>query len=211
MYSDNTLSDIKKYIYDNNAKMLFGKAVYYYIKNNNIVYEKKLNPQNPTIFNNKDNKKKLLKNYIYFQDYILGAATVCEKELLLLYLNKIRDKIIYLEDLSYLYMLVDGVEISYFDSYIIWYECSTGISNNINLGYTLKNKKDIMTCNREIAKNSDFCKKYAKYYFDERYINNIIFKIKRKLYNKYYKIKNSIFDKSYKNIEINNYNEITRL
>ena len=47
-------------------------------------------------------------------------------------MSKIVNKIKYAEDCSVYLMIADGIEINFFDNYLIWYESDSGISNSKN-------------------------------------------------------------------------------
>lgn len=61
-------------------------------------------------------------------DIALGAATLCERNILVEYLLRIDGKVIYAEDNIYRIMMFDGVCADYFSEYAIFYEYGEGVS-----------------------------------------------------------------------------------
>lgn len=180
LYSSNTLKDCYDYLEKNDYKLIFGKAVYYTLENYEVSIYNRSNPQNLGLYLNRKNKQ-ILKEYLYYQDYVLGAAVICEKNIMVEYLEKIKGQIVYLEDLAYALMIVDGINMYMFDNYIIWYECKGGISNKKDSPFKDRCIMDMSNCNKIISQKYPKLKKYCKFHFYEHYNKNLFFRIKRKI------------------------------
>lgn len=119
---------LEKYINEfkeKNADVLFSRAVFYC---DDCILPSKF-PANPTVFNN----KALLRKVVLFHNYILGATIAAKKSVELQYLNEIKDKMKYLEDVPLTFMsLLDGKNVYAISDNLIWYEFGYGISTNSN-------------------------------------------------------------------------------
>lgn len=129
LYDENTLRFIVEETKKSEEILYFGKAVYYSFENGNLQFYNVRNPQNINIYKNKQNKK-IQRNYLLRQDYILGASFVVQTRIFLDYLLKIENYVIYAEDCAFICMIADGIFPSYMDNDIIWYEYGSGISTS---------------------------------------------------------------------------------
>lgn len=129
LYDKDVLDRIFHFVKREGYRIAFGKAGYYSYENREFKLYRKQNPNNLSVYRKKQNKK-ILRNYLYFQDYVLGANFYIETSLALEYANKISDIVVYAEDTSILLMLVDGISIGFYDAYLVWYEYGTGISTS---------------------------------------------------------------------------------
>lgn len=111
----------------NKCKVSFGDAVYY--EHNNFTHFIRRNAcpclVEPYIHRNIEEIKR---NYLLFNDLILGASTFIRTDLFLKYMNFIKGKIIYAEDHIFRIMTADNEEIFYFPKKVIFYEFGGGIS-----------------------------------------------------------------------------------
>lgn len=129
LYDADVLHGIYDFVKKKGYRIAFGKAGYYSYINGEFKLYRKQSPNNLNVYRKKQNNK-ILKNYLYFQDYVLGANFFIETKLALEYANKISDVVVYTEDTSILFMLADGISIGFYDMYLIWYEYGTGISTS---------------------------------------------------------------------------------
>ena len=131
LYNNSTLHDWSEKLSSSGYKWSFGDAVNY-VRNSNDTLEyvpMKAFPQMVGHYNIK-NKKKCRWDYLILDDQILGAATLCCKELLLEYLRKLSKRVIYAEDNSYRIMMFDGIVPYYYNKVVIKYEFGEGISTS---------------------------------------------------------------------------------
>lgn len=128
LYAENVLSDMVSYMKKENYKVCFGKSAYYSAEDEVHIYQKH-NPKDMKVYRNYDFEK-IKHNYFYFQDYVLGASFIMEKDTIGNYLNEIKDCVRYAEDISVLCMLTDDIQIGFWDHFFIWYEYGTGISTS---------------------------------------------------------------------------------
>lgn len=71
-------------------------------------------------------------NYSVLDDIALGAATLCERDLMLRYIQEISGKVKFGEDNIYRLMVFDGFVADYFPKEAILYEYGSGISTSSN-------------------------------------------------------------------------------
>jgi len=129
LYDENTLRFIVEETKKNEEIIYFGNAIYYSFENGDLQIYNVRNPRNVNIYKNKQNKK-IQRNYLLRQDYILGASFVVQTRIFLDYLLKIENYVIYAEDCAFICMIADGIFPSYMDNDIIWYEYGSGISTS---------------------------------------------------------------------------------
>lgn len=86
-------------------------------------------PNNIKPYLNKD-KEACRWNYTVLHDNALGAALISERQLMIEYIEKILNRVIYAEDLIWQMMMFDDIVGGYFSKSAILYEYGTGISTN---------------------------------------------------------------------------------
>lgn len=131
LYDEKVLHKIVSFVKKEKYDVCFGLAGYYSYSNGEVTLHARQNPNDLSVYR-KDCKKKLIRNYIYFQDYILGANLVYKTEVIKKYLLKISPFIKYCEDLSVVCMINDGLQVKFIDDILIWYEYGVGISTQKN-------------------------------------------------------------------------------
>lgn len=154
-----------------NYDISYCDAVYYKNIKNPIIEKKLAHPQKTST-----EKEKILINYLQYNDFFLGAATLMKASILSNYINEIVYKVKYAEDNIYRLMVADGCSVGYFPKIAILYEFGEGIStakSNIwnkrlkedlkatnkillkrNLPKNIKNKLEIENCGKNIGLNS---------------------------------------------------------
>lgn len=154
LYSTDVLSSIVKYMEEHESRVCFGNAVYYYEENGKLQLKGKQNPVDLKPYKT-NNQVKIKKNYLYFQDYILGACFAFERDCILKYATLISPYVLYAEDISVICMIHDNISVDYLEKDIIWYECGSGISTSGNSKWSniLKNENRLI---------------YENYFSDER-------------------------------------------
>lgn len=175
LYDRNTLKNIKDFLEYERYDFIFGKAAFYSKNENGYKIHKRHSPTELSVYR-KNNKKKIMRNYFLYQDYVLGASFVFKLELIKEAVNKIEKYVKYCEDSSALCMLADDRKFGFLDKYIVWYEYGTGISTTSNNKW----KKIIFDENKKVfemlAPKSNLIKKAYKYNycgFSNRYLNII--------------------------------------
>lgn len=210
LYNNYTLHDAYEYIEKNKFNLIFGKAIYYYLNDSKeIRLINKCNPMNIKPYIQK-NKKKIKKSYLIYQDYILGAGLICNKDLLLKYIIEIVDKVKYAEDCSIILMVADDIQINYWNNYIIWYECNSGISTSGSSEWAEKLKEDNKNCFQLIVNKYPKFRKIYNLHYGVYSKLHIIFRIKRKL-RKYwlkYKCNKNLSNINFDKVSIDNLKKI---
>lgn len=150
LYDEFTLRKCLGFMSQYHAELAFGKAVYYSNENNKLEI---LTRKNPVLTEVYDANKKdydfdvVLKNLILWQDGILGAAVIADRLVFEKYLREIFGKVKYIEDNTIMPLAtLDKKRIYFFDEYILWYECDSGISTNSNRGFKETIYLDFLKC-----------------------------------------------------------------
>lgn len=169
-YDDSTILNLYNFAKVNDAKIVFGDAVYY-TKYNNIKEELELargipsDPLFPSLYS--DNKMKCIRMLLLGGNNILGSVYFRSVEFAKKYLERFVGKVRYLEDYpSLIYAIMECEKIFYFPYYVIWYEYGEGISTATNLVWKAKLRRDFVTACNEIADLYDtnfFIKSMLKY------------------------------------------------
>lgn len=131
LYEKTTLFDMYSFALIKNADIVFGDALFY--SNIDGIINTEIKGLNAPFFI----KPFLSKNgVIHYQDffncgnYILGATILRKQEIALKYLGEFVGISKYVEDYSSNgSAILDEKSIYYFNNYVVWYESSTGISN----------------------------------------------------------------------------------
>lgn len=190
LYDENTLNDVLLYMKKNNFDIVFGKAIYYNIdKNGKTYFINKSNPINIKPYLENDIKQ-IKKMFLLYQDTILGASFVCNRSLLLIYVQKLVGYAKYAEDCAIALMIADEISINFWNNYLIWYEYSTGISTKGDSIWLERIKQDYKECFKIILNKHPKYKNIYELHYGKKSINDIIFKVKRKILVKYLLFKN---------------------
>lgn len=144
LYDDDTLAKLNSFMSANNHKITFGRSVYYMIKDNELKIVNKMNPYDTSIYL-PYNRERVLESVLLYSDYVCGAGYMVERKSFLENLEKMLDRIIYCEDMTYIYMLAHGYDIGFLDENVVWYEYGIGISTNNDLVFGEKIYKDNQT------------------------------------------------------------------
>lgn len=128
LFNENSLAEWIQQLSMSGKKWSFSDASYYSDADGIVTMIKC--PVAPRVIDCYENSKTDMCrwNYVVLEDYPLGAAILCERELFCIYLNEIVDKVIYAEDLSYVLMMFDDVAPFYFAKPCIIYEFGIGVS-----------------------------------------------------------------------------------
>ncbi len=129
LYSRDTLLRIADAMQDEEAYFSFGRAVYYSYADHELKTYHKSNPYSyRPYYKNKNRWNQLKRHLMIYQDRILGAVYSWNREYYLKCLNKMLGNIIYSEDLSGIYPVMDRKKILFMDEYVLCYEFGSGIS-----------------------------------------------------------------------------------
>lgn len=124
----NVLSEWISALASSGKKWSFCDALFYRLVNRSVVLQKqKCHPSIVDVYKKKKDDE-CRWNYVMANDVALGAAILCEKDVLLQYLYKVEDKVKYTEDSVFKIMMFDGICAYYFENEAILYECESGIS-----------------------------------------------------------------------------------
>lgn len=135
-------------------------------------------------------------NYIILKDIAVGAATICEKDILLHYLETIKGKVIYAEDNIFRLMMFDGIYPLYFSDVSIWYEYGEGVSTGTDRVWKERLDKDWETSTDIMLSRLNFAddlqlkmqKTMKSRWYKKKYMSlftvkgKLLFAIKRKIF-----------------------------
>ena len=129
--NETTLSEWIDHLEKSGKRWSFSNA-HYYAKDEegkSVFYPCYANPQLVSPYlHNKDVQCRW--NYVILDDIALGAATLCERDLMLRFVQEITDKVKYAEDNMYRLMMFDGYVADFFPQHAILYEYGSGISTS---------------------------------------------------------------------------------
>lgn len=138
---DRCLADWVEHIQQTEADICSGDTIYYQRQGDSFVPVIEVaRPQHPEIYQKRGNRQKLY--YLLFQDLFLGATVLGKRDLVLAYVEKMTDLIMYAEDNIYRVMSYDGIQFAYLPKTLVYYEWGTGVSTAGNSTYAKRLKKD---------------------------------------------------------------------
>ena len=197
IYEPTTLKKAVDFLHAGSHKICFGRTVYYRkAEETSDDYElsNQMAPHNLTPYIMGDYEK-IKESYLFHRDYALGAAFVCQRELLIKYLTKISGRVKYAEDCSYIMMIADDVKVVFWDDFIVWYEFGTGISTSGCQKWLEKIWADNMAAFSLIKEEHPELTDICNYHIKNKNLRYFFTKIKIKL-NKY---KHRLSQQVYKN------------
>lgn len=189
----------------NNGKLVgFGRAIYYSDDERcKIINE--FHPFNTIFYKNckllpkKIKEHVMLKNYIKYKDFILGASVLSEKKITEKYIDKISDKVKLAEDMIYVLMVSDKIEIEFINEAFIYYEYGIGVSTDKNNRLFNQVQEDVNNTFNIIKQEHSDLVRYCDYsLMNDRGIKRFFRRLDRKIYIILYgyilgKIENSLF------------------
>ena len=145
-YNSVTLISPGDYFYDNTAihdaiemktngeyVFLFGKPAPFHWNGNEVVLRNRLFPcylAPYREFMQTNRYEKIQKYRTLFYDGMAGPGTFWDKELLLSYLKRVLNKVIYIEDIVTIFAVLDKKKIGFLDRFLVWYEIGSGVSSS---------------------------------------------------------------------------------
>ncbi|MGB8454199.1 MAG: glycosyltransferase [Anaerocolumna sp.] len=131
LYNETVLKDIYQFMMSNKVKCLFGQMDRYYFNKSDLVTS---DFNCPTILwayrKQSITRKIVLINMLMDNIWASGASMFFEKSLLVQYLGKIKNNIKYVEDLIQILIYLDGMQMTYYERKVVWYEYGSGISTS---------------------------------------------------------------------------------
>lgn len=155
---DTILSDWMKHLIASGKQWSFSNAIYYSQKSDGVstVNKRLANPQLVDCYTSNDNNT-CRWNYVVLDDNALGAAILCERELMLRYIEQIVGAVKYVEDNIFRMMMFDGIVPDYFPEDAILYEYGSGISTSKSSLWAERMKEDWKAANRIILAKDGAC------------------------------------------------------
>lgn len=139
-------------------KWSFSDAIYYIGNPKDKEYiEVQAHPNNILPYLRKKNNE-CRWNYVALDDIALGATLFCEKSLMVEYISRIIDKVIYAEDNIWRMMMFDGIVGGYFPQIAILYEYGTGISTKVSDIWEARIKRDWESANNIMVQSKQLDK-----------------------------------------------------
>lgn len=136
LYDEYVLEKMYSFASSNNIDFCFGDVQSYSAEGRKITLKKFRLPSMPWIYSNFFYVSWIAKLWFLLGQQVIGCAYLRKTTIMKKYLERISDRIIYLEDAptSIMYLL-DGEKLVYFKSLVVWYEYGNGITtSNSSLG-----------------------------------------------------------------------------
>lgn len=164
-------------------KWSFSNAVFY--KSQNGQTFEVAGKHNPIMLSpyKRENIKECIWNYVVLGDGALGAATLSETKVFSDYLEKIKDRVIYAEDMVFRLMMFEGITPYYYNNKAIWYEYGDGISTNNNDKWKMRLQNDLKETDNQIIGCLNVADNYQRKiikelsYKEENKLKNIVHNI----------------------------------
>lgn len=130
IYSVDSLHRIVSFMKENMAKEVFGKLAGYQLVDEQITCVNFKAPVRTEVYKKWRNNKKIIKSLLVYGDNISGAAYSWDREYYISCLERIEDKVIFLEDCVNVYTVLENNRIYFMDEFVTWYEHGTGVSTS---------------------------------------------------------------------------------
>lgn len=172
-YAEDTMQHLYDFMESHSYEACFGRLKGYHINEAGM-------PERRSFYHPMDldayrrGEERILKNLILYSDHVSGAATCYTREYYLEYLTKLRDIVIYEEDIFQVLAALEGRRLQLLDENIVWYEVGEGTSTQKHSRF-------------EELLRQDVARFYEMLY--ERFPDNPYVK-KRKKLSGFYRIKN---------------------
>ena len=126
LYDNHTLKKMYDYLKNGELEFVFGRPVPFSINEKGLHMEQ-IADDRASISNADANIKR---NCFLYEEYPHGATFFFKRDVMIKYLEEIKDVVVYCEDLSIRLMILDGVKIKFLDEFVAFYECAIGISHS---------------------------------------------------------------------------------
>jgi hypothetical protein len=121
---------------NNNCKGCFGLSqAYFRAKDNKIKKTDYAKPYDIQAYRGRIDSNRIIKNLIMYNDNVCGATIMYEKEFCVEYMNKIKDYVVYVEDIFQVIAAIEGNPLVLYDDNLIWYEVGDGVSTKKHSKY----------------------------------------------------------------------------
>ena len=146
LYCSHTLSDIYSFMQQHQAKIVFSDMIYYSYENEKLCTYPVTSPWDCSIYpmDGTYSPEKVFRHLTAYSDAICGASLFVEKDLFLEQLSRLRDTVIYAEDLTVQLIALLGHRIWRYPAAGVWYEYGSGISTNGSLNFLPRIQKDFL-------------------------------------------------------------------
>lgn len=141
-YNEHSLSNMYRFMEDNNIEAAFGLLRAYYLQDGQIKTRRYQHPFDLIAYRN-NNTAKIERNLILYSDHVCGAAMFFTKDFCEYYFKRIENTVIYEEDIIQVLACIEGRRFKLYDDYFIWYEENTGISRLKHSPFVALLEKDV--------------------------------------------------------------------
>lgn len=170
LYENMCLKNWIAFMDEHEIDISFGDAVYYSDDNGDVdTIQKKQAPVNKNVFTMDQRRKRVFINHIVADDSILGATLIMNTQIMMCYVKRIMNKVVYAEDYMTKLMVFDGKKLIYYPQPVIYYEYGYGISTNNNKVWLERLLNDFNAINSIISESDTCCDKIAEKY--KRYLH----------------------------------------
>ena len=146
LYCCHTLSEIHSFMEQHQAKILFSDMIYYSYEHKKLCTYPVTSPWDCSVYpmDGTYSPKKVFRHLTAYSDAICGASLFVEKNLFLEQLSRLRNTVIYAEDLTVQLLAFLGHRIWRYPAPGVWYEYGSGISTNGSLNFLPRIQKDFL-------------------------------------------------------------------
>lgn len=142
-FDENTMSDLYDFMEKNHSECCFGLIEGYCLRENKTI--SKVPYWHPFDIDayRQENKEAIVRNLVLYSDNTCGAAIFYGKAFCQEYMNKIKDVVVYEEDIFQVLSAVEGRPLNLYDKCMIWYEIGEGVSTKKRSKFALLLKEDV--------------------------------------------------------------------
>ena len=167
LYGSSALNRLLECAISNKSDLAFGDVIFFDPKPADFTpIEWEAWPQDAEIYNDHQAQETIKRNQLLLSDNIHGVSTIVSRDLFIKYLEMVKGKVKYCEDLVYRLMVNDGVCISYCNEAVVLYGFGDGISTSQDDKWNRLIKQDWDAVNQiiiESGQNSNsFIRKFKK-------------------------------------------------
>lgn len=168
LYNKNSLNLMYNHLNNTGSEIAFGLMKSFYVdENGEYVFLKELFAPRFLIPYISENYKEIRTQILFCRDYISGASMFGQKDVFIDYLNQLKDKVIYVEDLLQVLVVLNNKPLVFLNEPLVYYEVNSGISTSGE-----------QAANNRMQKDNDAFWQYVKSVTNDRkvirYINNYV-------------------------------------
>ncbi len=130
LYDEDTLRRVREFMIKERTECCFGRVWGFTYRDDNIVHIPRQIPRDLRAYR-KQNTKHIVRNILLCEDWVSGAAIFATTRYYVKYISMLEGTVLYCEDWSTALAILDHRVLKFFDAYVMKYEVSEGVSNNL--------------------------------------------------------------------------------